>query len=101
MRPGWWAMPSRSACRMPGWGTASCWRPLRREMPGHGCLLAALRIRLPRYMVPLAVDWRDALPRNANGKFDRERLRLEFAERFVDVETEDPVGPADTGCGPT
>ena len=41
-------------------------------------LLAALRRRLPRFMVPLAVDWRDALPRNANGKFDRALLRQEL-----------------------
>jgi len=52
-------------------------------------LLAALRRRLPRYMLPLMVDWRDSLPRNANGKFDRARLRQEAADRFVDV------GPAD------
>jgi acyl-CoA synthetase (AMP-forming)/AMP-acid ligase II len=43
-------------------------------------LLAALRRRLPRYMVPLAVEWRDALPRNANGKVDRARLRSELRE---------------------
>ena len=48
-------------------------------------LLAALRRRLPRYMVPLAIDWREMLPRNANGKFDRERLRQELATRFIDV----------------
>ena len=49
-------------------------------------LMAALRRRLPRYMVPLAVDWRDWLPRNSNGKFDRRRLRQELATRFVDAE---------------
>jgi acyl-CoA synthetase (AMP-forming)/AMP-acid ligase II len=51
--------------------------------------LAALRRRLPRYLVPLTVDWRDVLPRNANGKFDRQRLRHELAARFSDVEIED------------
>jgi acyl-CoA synthetase (AMP-forming)/AMP-acid ligase II len=30
-------------------------------------------------MVPLAVDWRDSLPRSANGKFDRARLRQELS----------------------
>jgi acyl-coenzyme A synthetase/AMP-(fatty) acid ligase len=40
-------------------------------------------------MVPLAVDWRDALPRNANGKFDRERMRQELVERFADVELDE------------
>jgi len=46
-------------------------------------LLAALRQRLPRYMVPLAVEWRDELPRNANGKFDRARLRQELEGQFA------------------
>ncbi len=49
-------------------------------------LLAALRPRLPRYMVPLAVEWRDALPRNANGKFDRARLKNELVAYFAHVE---------------
>ena len=53
-------------------------------------LMAALRRRLPRYLVPLAVDWRDGLPCNANGKFDRERLRQELAERFADVGLDEP-----------
>lgn len=47
-------------------------------------LLAALRRRLPRYMVPLAVAWREALPRNANGKFDRPRLRNELLHLIAD-----------------
>jgi len=46
-------------------------------------LLAALRQRLPRYMVPLAVEWREELPRNANGKFDRARLRGELEAQFA------------------
>jgi acyl-CoA ligase (AMP-forming) (exosortase A-associated) len=41
-------------------------------------LLAALRRRLPRYMVPTFIKWRDSLPRTANGKFDRSRLRTEL-----------------------
>jgi acyl-CoA ligase (AMP-forming) (exosortase A-associated) len=49
-------------------------------------LLSALRRRLPRYMVPLAVYWRETLPRNANGKFDRKQLRQEAAVRFADAE---------------
>lgn len=60
-------------------------------------LLAALRRRLPRYMVPLAIDWREMLPRNANGKFDRERLRQELATRFVDVKIEQLGGTPDVG----
>jgi acyl-CoA ligase (AMP-forming) (exosortase A-associated) len=49
-------------------------------------LLAALRRRLPRYLVPLVIEWREVLPRNANGKFDRQRLRDELATRFTYVE---------------
>ena len=41
-------------------------------------LLAALRRRLPRYMVPTFIKWRDSLPRTANGKFDRTQLRTEL-----------------------
>jgi acyl-CoA ligase (AMP-forming) (exosortase A-associated) len=59
---------------------------------GTDSLLAALRRRLPRYMVPMAVDWREALPRNANGKFDRERLHQELMECFSDTEVSDTDG---------
>ena len=60
-------------------------------------LLAALRRRLPRYMVPLAIDWREMVPRNANGKFDRERLRQELTPIFVDVELKELGGTSDVG----
>jgi acyl-CoA ligase (AMP-forming) (exosortase A-associated) len=56
---------------------------------GTDSLLAALRRRLPRYMVPMAVDWREALPRNANGKFDRVRLHQELMQYFSDAEISD------------
>jgi len=53
------------------------------EVPADtDALMNALRRRLPRHMVPLAVEWRDALPRNANGKLDRERLRRELVARI-------------------
>jgi acyl-CoA synthetase (AMP-forming)/AMP-acid ligase II len=58
-------------------------------------LLGALRRRLPRYLVPLVVDWRDVLPRNTNGKFDRQRLRQELATRFGDAEFAEPGDSAD------
>lgn len=38
-----------------------------------------LRRAVPAYMIPASVDWRDALPRNANGKLDRARLKGEGA----------------------
>jgi len=57
-------------------------------------LLASLRPRLPRYMVPLAVEWREVLPRNANGKFDRARLKHELVSYFALVE---PNGSGEEG----
>jgi acyl-CoA ligase (AMP-forming) (exosortase A-associated) len=46
-------------------------------------LLNALRASLPNYMVPAAIEWRQQLPRNPNGKFDRPRLALELKDRFA------------------
>jgi acyl-CoA synthetase (AMP-forming)/AMP-acid ligase II len=51
-------------------------------------LVNALRRRLPRHMVPMSVDWRDSLPRSANGKFDRARLRAELSVSFEAREPE-------------
>jgi acyl-CoA ligase (AMP-forming) (exosortase A-associated) len=42
-------------------------------------LLAACRKALPTYMVPAHVEWRDTLPRNANGKIDRPALAAAVA----------------------
>lgn len=49
---------------------------------GHGDaarLRAALAAELPRYLIPERIAFRDALPRNANGKIDRGALRDELA----------------------
>ena len=48
-----------------------------------GKLLDFLRPRLPRYMVPLRVDWREALPRTPNGKLDRSLLHRELNDAFA------------------
>lgn len=56
--------------------------------PDTDALMSALRRRLPRYMVPIAIEWREALPRNPNGKFDRAQLRRDLAQRFANVEPE-------------
>jgi acyl-CoA ligase (AMP-forming) (exosortase A-associated) len=42
-------------------------------------IIAAMKRRLPLYMVPSAVIIRDQIPRSPNGKFDRVMLRKEFA----------------------
>jgi amino acid adenylation domain-containing protein len=50
---------------------------LTRELPGDLSreeILGHCRQRLPAYMVPDVVEFRDALPRNSNGKVDRTRL---------------------------
>ena len=49
-------------------------------------LLAVCREQLPTFMVPLKIEWRDALPRNANGKYDRPRLAAELQELFTAAE---------------
>ncbi len=46
-------------------------------------LMDALKRRLPRFMLPLRIEWRDALPRNPNGKYDRSLLRGEFQLTFA------------------
>jgi acyl-CoA ligase (AMP-forming) (exosortase A-associated) len=45
-------------------------------------LLDACRKHLPAYMVPLHLAWRDSLPRNPNGKYDRKQLAAELDTIF-------------------
>jgi len=52
--------------------------------PDSERLLAECRIRLPNFMVPARIEWRDAIPRNPNGKYDRPRLAAELADLFRD-----------------
>lgn len=42
-------------------------------------LRARLRAALPGFMQPVRYEWRDALPRNPNGKLDRSAIRAEVA----------------------
>ena len=42
-----------------------------------GALAAALRQRLPLYMVPARIEVRESVPRSPNGKYDRTRLVAE------------------------
>jgi acyl-CoA ligase (AMP-forming) (exosortase A-associated) len=50
--------------------------------PDSELLLKECRQRLPTFMVPLHVEWRDSLPRNPNGKFDRPKLAGELSGLF-------------------
>lgn len=55
------------------------------ENPGEATresLIATCRCTLPNYMVPARIIFRDALPRNSNGKIDRKRLATEFEGLF-------------------
>lgn len=45
---------------------------------GEPTLRARLQRELPGFMQPSRIDWRDALPRNANGKLDRSGLAAEI-----------------------
>jgi acyl-CoA synthetase (AMP-forming)/AMP-acid ligase II len=47
-------------------------------------LLAACREALPTYMIPSHVEWRESLPRNANGKIDRPTVAAGFAKLFAE-----------------
>ncbi len=49
---------------------------------GPEALTAACRKALPSYMVPARIEWRDVLPRNANGKIDRPALAAAVAGLF-------------------
>ncbi len=42
-------------------------------------LIPAMKAQLPSFMVPSVVEWRDDLPRNANGKLDRALLKRGIA----------------------
>jgi len=58
-------------------------RPAGGEGGDADALIEAIRPLVPNYMVPAAVVWRDVLPRNANGKFDRRALAEEFEGMFA------------------
>ncbi|HEY9548143.1 MAG TPA: hypothetical protein VIR45_01465, partial [Kiloniellaceae bacterium] len=58
-------------------------------------ILAACRRNLPLYMVPALVVERPALPRNPNGKIDRQALASELREAFLPQE---PRRAEDLAC---
>jgi acyl-CoA ligase (AMP-forming) (exosortase A-associated) len=48
-------------------------------------LINACKQQLPLFMVPHHIEWRDSLPRNPNGKYDRPRLAAELKNLFTEV----------------
>ena len=52
---------------------------VRGEPAREDALRERLRRELPGFMQPARFDWREALPRNANGKLDRTALKAELA----------------------
>ncbi|MBW8294403.1 acyl-CoA ligase (AMP-forming), exosortase A system-associated [Sphingopyxis sp.] len=48
-------------------------------------LAAYLRQNLPNFMQPQAIEWRDALPRNPNGKLDRVAIAAHWGHECHDV----------------
>jgi acyl-CoA ligase (AMP-forming) (exosortase A-associated) len=57
------------------------------KSPDSKQLLDLCRIECPRFMVPLHVEWRDSLPRNPNGKYDRTKLVAELGDLFAAIES--------------
>jgi acyl-CoA synthetase (AMP-forming)/AMP-acid ligase II len=51
---------------------------VRGDKAGEADLRNYLKRELPNFMQPSAILWRTELPRNANGKLDRERLKSEL-----------------------
>lgn len=57
--------------------------PVPGKTRDEGPLLDACRRELPAFIVPARIEWRESLPRNPNGKYDRSGLAREFAELFT------------------
>ena len=46
-------------------------------------LAAYLRQNLPNFMQPQAIEWRDTLPRNPNGKLDRVAIAADWTQELT------------------
>ena len=62
------------------WLICCAYVPLPGTAPAPAALRAALARLVPGYMLPARWQQHAALPRNANGKVDRPRLKQEFQE---------------------
>ncbi len=49
-------------------------------------LLESCRKQMPAFMVPHHVQWREEMPRNPNGKYDRPKLAAELKDLFATTE---------------
>ena len=54
-----------------------------KQASGQDAMLNVCRHQLPMFMVPHHVDWRESLPRNPNGKYDRARLAAKLKDLFA------------------
>jgi acyl-CoA ligase (AMP-forming) (exosortase A-associated) len=61
--------------------------PAAQKASDTASLLEACRKALPAFMVPHHIEWREAIPRNPNGKYDRPRLATEFKDLFAQEST--------------
>jgi acyl-CoA ligase (AMP-forming) (exosortase A-associated) len=52
---------------------------VRGDSAGETALREHLKRELPSFMMPRDILWRETLPRNANGKFDRAAIKAEIA----------------------
>jgi len=57
--------------------------PAQGKPADDAALLDICRRDLPAFMVPAKIDWRESLPRNPNGKYDRSRLAAELKATFT------------------
>jgi acyl-CoA ligase (AMP-forming) (exosortase A-associated) len=57
--------------------------PAAGMQPDAAALIDACKRQLPLFMVPHHIQWREALPRNPNGKYDRALLAAELKGLFV------------------
>jgi acyl-CoA ligase (AMP-forming) (exosortase A-associated) len=58
--------------------------PAPGKEPDTAAVLDACKKNLPAFMVPHHIDWRESLPRNPNGKYDRALLARELKNLFVE-----------------
>ncbi|UVO55824.1 acyl-CoA ligase (AMP-forming), exosortase A system-associated [Sphingomonas sp. SUN039] len=64
---------------IPDPATGQATRLVLRGTGDSEALSAHLKRELPSHMQPKTIEWRDELPRNANGKIDRSAIRSEVA----------------------